>query len=467
MSWRPLQPPKGEIPQCRGGHAMASIGDEVFLFGGANREPVTLDDAWKAKIDKDECSWTRIVTTDCHPKGRTGASATAVGKQIFLFGGYDPVTGEGFNDIHILDTERSQWSCPIVSGDLPEPRHSHSAVLHAGHLIVLFGGACETGLTDAVYTFDTDTMAWAEVKTSGTPCSAREMHAAAVVTRRVPHAAPTQDKSSSDNSNNNNGSGNGSGDAAACPTDGPGSIPAGAIGGHVEADGHTGVAPPAPAGDASIGPAGEQGKAPTLVHGSFMLVYGGRDGQGNVLSDVTLLDLDTMTWQPSQAAHHPRCSHTARTLSYTLRQDVAAAELSPLEATPADADSTAGSGGNKGASPRPRVLIYGGFSGEGVEGEVLVLDPEDLSVRMVADASSVRKAAAKFGTATPPPRFAHAAAVLKGAGDKGGDVLCVFGGVNPIEDLCDIAVWDPEGEGILPSGKDDAQGNPVFLEEIV
>lgn len=104
---------------------------------------------------------------------RTGSSAAAVGRKVYLYGGLQPHTGVCFGDVLVLDTgaslgggrdhaapsdtesnatltaclasiyppEKWEWSRLAVQGGTPPPRHSHAACLVGGDKLVVFGGA--------------------------------------------------------------------------------------------------------------------------------------------------------------------------------------------------------------------------------------------------------------------------------------------------------------------------------------
>ncbi|KAG2501730.1 hypothetical protein HYH03_000230 [Edaphochlamys debaryana] len=101
------------------------------------------------------------------------------------------------------------------------------------------------------------------------------------------------------------------------------------------------------------------------------------------------------------------------------------------------AGASAAGGGGAGGGGGCRVLVYGGYSGEAVEGDVLQLDPKTLEIELVRRGPSESD---KGGT-VPAVRFAHSAAVVPAPDAPTGYVVIVFGGVNPAEDLNDVAVW--------------------------
>ena len=84
----------------------------------------------------------------------------------------------------------------------------------------------------------------------------------------------------------------------------------------------------------------------------------------------------------------------------------------------------------------PLVLIYGGFGGEEVEGDVLRIDPSSLEIEVVRRGPRETDSPGSV----PQPRFAHAAVslVMPGGDDA---VMLVVGGVNQAADLIDIAIF--------------------------
>ncbi len=123
-----------------------------------------------------------------------------------------------------------------------------------------------------------------------------------------------------------------------------------------------------------------------------------------------------------------------------------------MDSCPAGTSGTASNGsGAAGSSPAEtaissgggamgRVMIYGGFSGDAVEGDVLLIDGRTLEIELVRRGP---RTSDKGGT-VPPVRFAHSAAVVPAPDGSGGVAMVVFGGVNPKEDLNDVAVWVPD-----------------------
>eukprot|EP00798_Chlamydomonas_sp_ICE-L_P012759 gene12759-16010_t len=92
---------------------------------------------------------------------------------------------------------------------------------------------------------------------------------------------------------------------------------------------------------------------------------------------------------------------------------------------------------SNGTSSTHCVLIYGGFSGEAVSGDMLCIDGQSLDIEQLHRGPRDDDAA---GT-VPQARFAHGAVCIPWPAGSCGQALLIFGGVNPAEDLNDVAVW--------------------------
>lgn len=98
------------------------------------------------------------------PCARGGHSATLIGASILFFGGhYYGGKKQGYvylNDTHVLDLNSSRWIKPKIQGTPPPPRYAHTAVL-AGQRIIIFGGkgGKNKALRD-LHALDPVTMTW-------------------------------------------------------------------------------------------------------------------------------------------------------------------------------------------------------------------------------------------------------------------------------------------------------------------
>ena len=118
------------------------------------------------------------------PSPRSGASATAVGRKVYVFGGQCPERGTCFNDVVVLDCESWEWSRLPVSGASPPPRNAHVAcAAENGRLLVIHGGSSpEEGPMGDVHVLDLEEGAerWVRPTVRGQAPAPRDTAAAAV-----------------------------------------------------------------------------------------------------------------------------------------------------------------------------------------------------------------------------------------------------------------------------------------------
>ena len=73
---------------------------------------------------------------------------------------------ERLNDIHILDTATSTWTCPLVSGVLPHPRAGMTLTALRGRLFLFGGSGTSSKCFQDLQILDRKEMAWLDVNQS-------------------------------------------------------------------------------------------------------------------------------------------------------------------------------------------------------------------------------------------------------------------------------------------------------------
>jgi Kelch motif len=81
---------------------------------------------------------------------RTGASMTAIGDCVYIYGGQEPSTGLCFGDVVKLDTTCWRWSVLRPAGGHPPPRHAHCAGRLRENCLLVYGGAGQQNVYAAV-----------------------------------------------------------------------------------------------------------------------------------------------------------------------------------------------------------------------------------------------------------------------------------------------------------------------------
>ncbi|KAK7328499.1 hypothetical protein VNO77_22608 [Canavalia gladiata] len=119
------------------------------------------------------------------PGKRWGHTCNTIkgGRFLYLFGGYGKFNCQT-NQVHVFDTVRQSWSQPVMKGLLPIPRDSHSCAVIGENLFV-FGGTDGTNPLKDLHILDTNSHTWISPSIRGEGPEAREGHSAAVVGKRL------------------------------------------------------------------------------------------------------------------------------------------------------------------------------------------------------------------------------------------------------------------------------------------
>ena len=79
------------------------------------------------------------------------------------------------------------WIKPEVTGTGPSPRESHSAVVYKpegrAHMVVIYGGKDKTRRLGDIFTLDTGTNTWMELKPLGPTPKPRSLHTSLLVSK--------------------------------------------------------------------------------------------------------------------------------------------------------------------------------------------------------------------------------------------------------------------------------------------
>ncbi|KAL3695735.1 hypothetical protein R1sor_009811 [Riccia sorocarpa] len=119
------------------------------------------------------------------PGRKWGHTCNAVksGRLIYVFGGYGQHDCQT-NDVHVFDTTKSTWSKPMVKGIPPAPRDSHTCTTVGSRLFV-FGGTDGTSPLNDLHILDTVSNQWNSPPTRGDGPAPREGHSAALIGSRL------------------------------------------------------------------------------------------------------------------------------------------------------------------------------------------------------------------------------------------------------------------------------------------
>ncbi|KAM4706742.1 uncharacterized protein O3C94_000288 [Discoglossus pictus] len=138
LTWEKLKT-NGTAPQTLS-HSLTAVGDNIFVFGGIHHGRV-LDDLFMFNTVSE--NWVPVKTSGAIPDARAGHVFATVGQQIYMFGGCS-TDHIYYNDVHILDTATLKWQHCEVKGEKPSGRKYHSFTAHHDKDIYLFGGIQES-----------------------------------------------------------------------------------------------------------------------------------------------------------------------------------------------------------------------------------------------------------------------------------------------------------------------------------
>ena len=104
--------------------ATAVVGTDIWAFGGLSGDRgIRLDSVEVFDTEAEEWSDSDVVM----PEGLASFEATAIGKDIYVFGGFDADSvASDFSSV--LDTSTGRWR----SSPLPVGRYAHTVTLHDG-----------------------------------------------------------------------------------------------------------------------------------------------------------------------------------------------------------------------------------------------------------------------------------------------------------------------------------------------
>ncbi|XP_035995860.1 acyl-CoA-binding domain-containing protein 6 [Fundulus heteroclitus] len=162
---------RGEPPSPRHGHALAVAGSVAFLFGGAcsispEVSPVYFSDFHMLTVTPDEVTWEEIPQSGEVPSAREGHTLCVVKGRLYLFGGASsPDASECLPGVYSFDVVSLSWERLSAGGPAPTAlRHSSAA---AGDNIYVYGGVVRGDPTEDLLVFNTVSLTWTPVKTSG------------------------------------------------------------------------------------------------------------------------------------------------------------------------------------------------------------------------------------------------------------------------------------------------------------
>ncbi|XP_010477041.1 PREDICTED: kelch domain-containing protein 3-like [Camelina sativa] len=119
------------------------------------------------------------------PGKRWGHTCNAIkgGCFLYVFGGYGRDNCQT-NQVHVFDAAKQIWTQPMINGTPPSPRDSHSCTTVGDNLFV-FGGTDGSKPLNDLHILDTSSHTWRCPSVRGEGPEAREGHSATLVGKRL------------------------------------------------------------------------------------------------------------------------------------------------------------------------------------------------------------------------------------------------------------------------------------------
>jgi len=169
--WEKITNYNGTPPSERSDHCMASVGSNIYIFGGSDFNVTPLNDLHV--FNTDTLTWTKIQGKGTPPSPRSGHSCVALGSMIYFFGGAQwnaklNKWNSKSNEIFMFDTIETKWTKINALGKVPLVS-TFAAMVAVGRSIYIIGGGRSDGdfVSNSCYIFDTITWAWSSVNISG------------------------------------------------------------------------------------------------------------------------------------------------------------------------------------------------------------------------------------------------------------------------------------------------------------
>ncbi|KAG0055671.1 Negative regulator of mitotic exit [Gryganskiella cystojenkinii] len=174
------------FPRFQHTSSIIANGTDIYLYGGSQRG-TTKGDLFIIDSVSLQCQAVAAAGAD-PPMPKSGHTAVNIGQYIIYFGGWDSMTGQCDDSLHVLHTARREWNKPPIQGPLPTPRHSHSGC-SVGTTMYIFGGQVDNYYLDDISAFDmksiTQNPHWDKIEPQTESPPARSGHCAGVFDNKI------------------------------------------------------------------------------------------------------------------------------------------------------------------------------------------------------------------------------------------------------------------------------------------
>lgn len=147
-------------PSSRMHHTLVTIGEYLFLFGGQGDNNEYLNDIWA--YDTYWRNWTSVEAHGNIPAKRSGHASASFGDLMMIWGG---ANSNGYlNDLYQYCFQTNTWKLLPTKTLVPSPRKGSCMAVYE-NIVLIYGGMTESGVSSEFWYFDMITNEYQPINT--------------------------------------------------------------------------------------------------------------------------------------------------------------------------------------------------------------------------------------------------------------------------------------------------------------
>jgi len=167
-----------DVPSPRTDHSVVIFDGSMYVFGGYDGV-ARFNDLHRCKLRDGKFKWRQINAEGTVPLNRFGHAAVVVRNSMFVIGGWNG--HDTMDDIYQYSFLSNLWfEIRRIKGVRPKPRYRHSAVAHKNQIIIFGGVDTNQKRFNDLFIYDCDTRLWGEQSTTGQAPQQRTFHKAVI-----------------------------------------------------------------------------------------------------------------------------------------------------------------------------------------------------------------------------------------------------------------------------------------------
>jgi len=174
--WQTFSDDLVSSPQGRSSHSISHVKhndkDHLYVIGGENTPRIPLDTTMVHLFDLSSCTWSVVkLSTSVHPRDLLAHTTASIGQNIYLFGGRD-AEKEDMGDLWQFNSTLSEWTLvwdPSAQkeGEEAPSRRSYHAMATNGTSLFIFGGCFGKNRLEDAWEYQIATGKWTKLAAGG------------------------------------------------------------------------------------------------------------------------------------------------------------------------------------------------------------------------------------------------------------------------------------------------------------